>query len=204
MPVVRGYFEELKVAKTIREVFKILGDYFSFFSYDIIEHIVKGLGTKNNKAGLQSYKENFKQYAERRIFECPPEYSPVSDHPNHAPSLIVKLDVNHDNYTVAAIETLRRRLSDIFHISPKGVLRLCQVEEGCVQLTFQMPSFVQQKIFPLSEEQEKALVAENVIRLTCGEYQFPHDEDFGGRVQIGTDGGKFLHLAISIYNYCTL
>jgi len=37
---------------------------------------------------------------------------------------------------------------------------------------FQIPSFVQQEIFPLSSEQERALAAKGVIRLTCGEYQF--------------------------------
>ena len=36
----------------------------------------------------------------------------------------------------------------------------------------QIPSFVQQEIFPLSTEQESALAAEGVIRLTCGDYQF--------------------------------
>ena len=40
---------------------------------------------------------------------------------------------------------------------------LCRVVEGCIQFTFQVPSFVQQKIFPLSKEQEKALAAMGVI-----------------------------------------
>ena len=31
---------------------------------------------------------------------------------------------------------------------------------------------MQQEIFPLSSEQESALAAEGVIRLTCGDYEF--------------------------------
>ena len=31
---------------------------------------------------------------------------------------------------------------------------------------------MQQEIFPLSSEQEKALAAEGVIKLNCGDYQF--------------------------------
>ena len=46
------------------------------------------------------------------------------------------------------------------------------MEEGCFQVMFQVPSFVQQEIFPLSSEQERALVAEKVIKLTCGDYEF--------------------------------
>ena len=46
------------------------------------------------------------------------------------------------------------------------------MDEGCFQLTFQVPLFMQQEIFPLSNEQERALVAEGVIKLTCGNYEF--------------------------------
>ena len=43
-------------------------------------------------------------------------------------------------------------------------------------MMFQVPSFVQQEIFPLSEKQEKALKAVDVIKLTCGKYQFSGDD----------------------------
>ena len=43
---------------------------------------------------------------------------------------------------------------------------------GCLLLIFQVPSFVQEEIFPLSSEQERDLAAEGVIRLSSGDYQF--------------------------------
>ena len=46
------------------------------------------------------------------------------------------------------------------------------MEERCLLLLFQVPSFVELEIFPLSSEQETALVAEGVVQLTCGGYQF--------------------------------
>ena len=169
VPVFHHYFEELQVA-TIREFFMVLGDFFSFFNYDIIEHIVEGLGTDEDKARLQRYKQEFRQYAERRIFECPPEYGPVSDGTKHD-TLFVKLDADYDDYTVAALERFRHRLSQILNLSSKGVLHLCRVEEGCIQLTFQLPAFVLPKIFPLSSRQLMSLVAEGVIRLTFEVHQ---------------------------------
>ena len=194
VPVFRDYFEKLKVAKTIPEVFMVLDDCFSFFNYDIIEHIVEGLGTEEDKARLQRYKQEFRQYAERRIFECPPEYGPESDDTEYDEytTLSVKLDANYDDCTVAELERFRHRLSHILHLSPKSVLRLCRVEKGCIQLTFQVPTFIQ--IFPLSSRQERNLAAEGVIRLQ----RYRRDGDSGGTLQIGTDGGKFLHLAISV------
>ena len=79
IPLFRQCFEELKAADTIPKVFMILNDYFSFFNYHIIERIIKELGTEEDKTELQRYKEDFNEYAKRRIFECLPEFGSVSD-----------------------------------------------------------------------------------------------------------------------------
>ena len=170
LPVFRYCFKELKAANTIYEIFMVLNDYFSFFNYQLIEHIIKSLGTEEDIAELQRYKKDFNQYAKRRIFECLPEFGPVSD-ADHA-DIFVKVDSQYENYTVAEIEEFRHALSEILCVSSQGILRLCRVDKGCFQLMFQVPSLVQHRIFPLSTEQERALAAVAVIRLTCGEYHF--------------------------------
>ena len=170
VPLFQYCFQRLESADTIPKIFLVLKDYFSFFNYDIIEHIIKVLGTREDKANLQSYKNRFDQYAKRRIYECGPHFGPVSD-TDHA-DVFVKVDSRYDNYTVEEIKGLCNKLSETLCVSSEGALRLCRVEKGCFQLTFQVPSFVQQEIFPLSEEQEKALLAVGVIMLRCGKYQF--------------------------------
>ena len=199
VPVFHHYFRELKNAETIPKVFMVLNDYFSFFNYQVIEHIIKELGTDNDKAELQRYKEDFSQYAKRRIFECLPEFGLISD-ADHA-DIFVKVDSHYEKYTVEQIEGFRHKLSKILRISSQGILRLCRVDKGCFQLKFQVPSFVQQKIFPLSKKQKKTLKDEGVIKLTCGKYQFPgdttksqHDIDVSGKFMCGA---TFKHLQIS-------
>ena len=169
-PLLQAFQQELRNAECIEDVLWVIRDYFSFFNYHVIEHIVSGLGTELDKLELQNYKEEFQQYSKRRIYECPPVYGPMSDigHTN----LVLKVDSVYEQFTVKELKSFRYRLSKIFYVSPQSVLRLCQVEEGCLQLTFQVPSFVQQEIFPLSSEQESALAAEGVIKLTCGDYLF--------------------------------
>ena len=198
VPLFQYCFEELKAADTIPKVFLVLKDYFSFFNYHIIEYIIKALGTAEDKAKLQKYKEDFNQYAKRRIFECQPEFGQISD-VYHA-DIFVKVDAQYENYTVAEIGVFRHKLSELLRVSSEGVLRLCRVEEGCFQLIFQVPSFVQHEIFPLSREQEKALKAEGVIKLTCGEYQFTddavqeksqHDIDVIGKFVCGATSNHF-------------
>ena len=186
VPLFQDCLEQLKAAGTISNFFLVLNDYISFFNYDIIEHIIKVLGTDEDKAELQKYKSNFNQYARRRIFECGPHFGPQSETGNA--DIFVKLDSGYDNYTVAETKGFCHKIRKALHLSSKGVLRLCQVEKGCFELTFQVPLFVQHEIFPLSSEQERTLKAEGVIKLTCGEYQFAdspeecqHDIDVSGK-----------------------
>ena len=169
-PVLQTFFQELRNAGSIEDVLYIIREYISFFNYHVIEHIVNELGTDQDRAELQIYKEEFDEYSKHRVYECPPEYGSKSsaDHVD----LVVKVDSMYEEFTVKELKKFQYRLSRIFCVAPQSVLRLCRVEEGCLQLIFQVPSFVQQEIFPLSSEQERALVAEGVIRLTCGDYQF--------------------------------
>ena len=169
-PVLQTFVQELRNAGSIEDVLWFIKDYFSFFNYHVIEHIVEGLGTDQDKVELQNYKKEFDEYSKRRVYECPPVYGPKSD-ANHA-DLVLKLDSVYEKFTVKELKKFEYRLSRIFCVSPQSVLRLWRVEEGCLQLIFQVPSFVQKEIFPLSSEQESALAAEGVIRLTCGDYQF--------------------------------
>ena len=169
VPALYHRFKELKAVDTIAKFFLVLNDYFSFFNYHIIEHIIEELGTEDDKAKLQRYKDDFNQYAKRRVRKCMPEFGPLSDS-DHA-EIFVKLDSQYDNYTVAEIEEFRHKLCDILNIS-ECILRLCRIDEGCFQLMFQVPSSVQERIFPLSRGQEKALANMRVIRLTCRKYIF--------------------------------
>ena len=169
-PALQPFIKELQSAKSIEDVLFIIKDYFSFFNYRVIEHIVDGLGTDQDRAELQNYEREFDQYSKRRVYECSPEYGSKSD-AEHV-DLVVKVDSVFEEFTVKELKKFQYRLGRIFCVTPQSVLHLCRVEEGCLQLIFQVPSFVQQEIFPLSSEQESPLATEGVIRLTCGDYQF--------------------------------
>ena len=118
----------------------------------MFKHIVNGLGTNQDKVELQNYERDFDEYSKRRVYECPPEYGSKSD-AEHV-DLVVKVDYVFEEFTVKELMKFQYRLGQIFCVSPQSVLRLCRVEEGCLQLIFQVSSFVQQEIFPLFSEQE--------------------------------------------------
>ena len=65
-PLLQAFQQELRNAECIEDVLWVIRDYFSFFNYHVIEHIVSGLGTELDKLELQNYKEEFQQYSKRR------------------------------------------------------------------------------------------------------------------------------------------
>ena len=116
-------FQELQTAGNIERVLFIIRNYISFFNYHVIEHIVDGLGTYQDRVELQNYEKEFHEYAKPRICECPSVYGPMSN-AEHV-DLVVKVDSVYENFTVKELKNFEYRLSRIFCVSPRSVLRLC-------------------------------------------------------------------------------
>ena len=131
-PVFQTFLKELQSAGSIEKVLWVIRDYFTFFNYHVIEHIVSRLGTDQDKAELRNYKEEFDRYSKRRVYECLPVFGPVSK-ANHV-ELVLMLDSVYEQFTVEAVKDFRHRLNGILRIS-QGVLRLCRVEGECFHHT---------------------------------------------------------------------
>ena len=161
---------EMRKADTVGDVFFQIRDYMSFFNYDLLDHIVKELGTDDDKAEVDQYKDKLRDYCRRRAVECPPLYGMPSKS-GHV-RIVVKLDKEVEKYTVAELKLFQRNLSRILNLK-EYALCLISVDKGCLELTFQMPSFLKQKVFPLSYKQEEALKCEGVVKVQCEEYHIP-------------------------------
>jgi hypothetical protein len=165
-PVLKHYFPQLRTAERIEEAMGIIGDYCSFFNFRIIELIIDKLGTMEDKANLTKYKKDFSHYARRHVYKCPSELAPVTD--GNA-ELFMTLDETYDNYTVSSLQLFVRKLAEILKLSSDAALKLCRIELGSLKLTFQIPVFVQEDIFPLSIDQKRALAGLGVVHLSCGD-----------------------------------
>ena len=170
-PVFRECQEKLQEAKSINAVFFIIKGYFSFFNYKIIEYIIKVFGTNDDQEAVRLYKETFERYCKRRVFECPPHVYGSRSESGHA-CLVVKKDDVLGNFSMNELKIFQYKMCQILQVT-EHTLQLLTVEEGCLQLTFQIPAFVQHLVFPLSADQEKLLQAEGVLALICGDYKFP-------------------------------
>ena len=135
-PALQSFIKELRSTGSIKDVLFIVRDFTSFFNYHVIEHIVEGLGTDQDRVDLQNYKKEFDEYSKRRVYESPPFTGPKTD-ADHV-DLVFVLDSVYEEFTVKELMTFQYRLSKILHVSPPSVVRLCRVEEVYSQLNFQV------------------------------------------------------------------
>ena len=166
--------EEINNAKTISEIFNILCAYWNYLCCEILEYIIELYGTSDDKERLKSYSEELHKFCERRIFELPMPESGNGSGKALSPSqkkFVVKLNVPECTKSKEILR-IRGRIAKIVGLDLTA-LTIDSVDAGCVQLTFLVPRFVTEKIFPLSDEQKSALSKDAlVIKLECGEYVF--------------------------------
>ena len=163
--------EEIKNAGSISEIFNILSTYWNYLTYEILEYIIVLYGTSDDAERLRKYNKELYKFCKRRIFELPPEGGNGNMLSPKQERFRVKLNLRKD-ITYQQLLQIRERIAMILKIRLAALLLSC-VDEGCVELTFLIPKFVAQDLFPLSCEQTSALSKEvSVIRLKCGNYMF--------------------------------
>jgi len=161
--------QEIKGAKSISEIFIILSAYWNYLNCEVLEYIIEDYGTSDDIERLRKYNETLHDFCKRRIFELPMPVRGNGTENKLSPKqekLHVKLDVRED-IPSEQFNQIKGKIAKILHVRP-ATLQIYSIDKGCVQLTFLIPKFVAQEIFPLSYEQTMALsMDESVIRLEC-------------------------------------
>ena len=194
----------LKKQEKLNHVFDEITEYCSWFNHSLIDHIfdVYCDTDESVKETYDNYCTKLKQYCEQRICRCSELVKKVSrlkfGRKKDGVRLTVTINQEWSTVTVGQLEVSIHALEEVLSVH-RQVLYLCSAEEGSVKLTFLVPAFVAEALFPLSPEQETALCQKGIMQLhvCCSDYcnrlsQF----QLGGKVHI--------HVCISddcMYNY---
>ena len=176
-PMLYDKFCELKEATSLDKAMLFLSKYTSFFNYRLVKQIIKGCGTDTDKQRLVKYEHKFDKYAQRSVYECPQEVGYASE--NGWPSFLIKFhQKSFKKYSIDHLQQFIDNVASILNL-PIELLLLKSVKPGCLELTLQVPPSIYQNSFPLSPQQEAALAALGVIRISAGSYQYPSNRDEG-------------------------
>ena len=139
-------YDELRTAEDIARVFEILRDYSSFFNHDLVAFIVEMVGTEKDQQSLALYQEKFAAYCKCHVFECPS----FSGKSNKLASFILKVDqrmsVSESGiFTAKSLLHFKSKVAEVFDVT-RYSLKLCSVQEGCLEILFQSPSHIMEVI----------------------------------------------------------
>ena len=148
---------------TFTEAFGRLSKYFSFFNYSIIKLIVSKLNSTAIVKKLKKYKKAFREYSKLRICECPAGAFGSREDDEKVYVLKTEMKLND------SLEEYEKLQFEMNKVLGGKLLRLINVEEGCVQLTFR--GFVEPEL-SLSKEDGQKVRDIGVLCLTYGDQVF--------------------------------
>ena len=63
--------EALMSAKSVHDTFDVLRPHMNFFNYEILQFLIEGKGSKDDKSALTIFLKNFEEFCKRHVFEVP-------------------------------------------------------------------------------------------------------------------------------------
>ncbi len=171
---------EIKKADSISVIFEVLTtECCSFINVGIFQSIISEyeINTASDK-NLQ-YSEHLKTYLKNhKISEFIMINPKLESVPKGSEELILKFNIALPNEITKVLD-LKSAIAKILGIRPY-TLRLIDIEEGCVVVTFLIPTTVANYVFAsgLTAEQKAKIQALSVLWLKCGDYkleELPHD-----------------------------
>lgn len=163
---------KLSEAPDLIDVFDTVSDHCSWFNHSLLGLIIDVYCNDNRevKKACKDYCTHLQRYCKHRVKKCP-LLNGFGHGGEEDKELIMKVDKEWEEIRIEQLEEVLFDISGILKIS-RHTLHLCSVENGCVQLTFLVPNHIPAALFPLSTEQEVAMMKMGVFDLKCGSYHF--------------------------------
>ena len=155
-------------------MFDVIKQHCSFFNYDLIESLIKVIGTNVDKQRLCDYLKHFKQYAERKLCECPSKLNWVPVTAGKSARLVLKLASKCCTYTAKEIRQLRIHICEALGLQlnfPYALMFEEWRKNGeDIELVFQAPCVLIPALKPLSPEQQRILDGHSVLSFSVNGY----------------------------------
>jgi hypothetical protein len=167
--------DHLEKATTINDIFNILNRKYgaSFINYEIFEEMAKYYDIKQDT----EYSEHLDAYIKmHKLSEFEHINPKLNEFHGKSKKMILKFDIDR-TCRLAMIQDLKKAVANVLRLKVSA-LRLLSIEDGCIVVTFLIPSVVADYLFNsksvLTIEDSKEFQTLSVSWLTCNDqvYQF--------------------------------
>ena len=170
---------ELKKTNSINEIFILLTtEVCSFWDYDIFQFIISEYDLDDNQEKLQ-YAQHFESYIRKHkvseFVTINPQLTKYNAESEDFKKFTLKFDIDIIHCSLAKVNELKEVVASLLNIDP-SVLRLLSIQDGCMEVTFLIPTSKADTIFisdwKLVSEQSEELRAKSVLSITCNNSTF--------------------------------
>ena len=195
-PTKKGIFllsdikKDLKRTETITEIFNLLiTESASFLNYDIFESILRRYNIPKDES-LQ-YSEHLNDYVKRhKVSEFLRINPNLKSESRVFEKFILKFDIE-TTCRLAKVLDLKRAIARILGLRPSA-LKIIDVKEGCIIVTFHIPTSVANALFTantvFTKQQQDELRAISLLWLKCNGYTYFRKESFQVEIHTKSSG----------------
>ena len=153
--------------------------YISFFNYHIVEYLIKEYGTDEDKAELDKYIAHFGKFCQRSVFEVPHHIH--GQPPKDSKPLAIKvMDKDQwitssnrlsktSNFSLGDAKIVQKKIAEMLDLQNYGSLPLLDTSEGCVVLTFALPTVIMESVKPKLGTITNIETEKYSIHVLCGQ-----------------------------------
>ena len=163
--------------KTLNDVFQVIADYCSWFNHSLIGDIIEVFCSDDEdvRKTHREFCSQLQKYCKNRTCKCSLKNGFGFGRKRNA-HVTLKTDSEWSTIRIDQLEEVKCNLAKVLKVQPHS-LYLLSAKYGCVQLTFLIPEFVAEAIFPLSTELEAVLTEEGILELHCGDYHYKSSQE---------------------------
>ena len=174
---INEHLMKIDPATTFDDLWAKLSKYWNFLNFDLLEHIVSMFGDENLKTTMEIYKRDLQYFREVTrlcdFISCwpvrgqtPPEIE--------LREFVAKMNHDWDNCTLENLDTLKGVITRKFFL-PKFALRLQEIKEGCIAITWLIPAPFAKGLQKAVESTSSEFFKEQMIETITidGQYCYP-------------------------------
>ena len=144
--------QELRESKTIHEAFIVLKKHWSFYNYEILDHIIKSIGNDDDIRRLENYEEDFKVFCKRKTFEVSPNVFQDNQTGMKGRKAFMVIITDKIPLSLNDVKASTRKLATILGLR-SSTLKIHRIEDGSIKILISIPEDIASEIFPLKPSQ---------------------------------------------------
>ena len=160
---------DVQQASSNAAIFELVKPYMSFLNPELLAHIIEFLGSDNDRKNFKDYMKALEEYCKVTQALLPDQIGEMPESEMAFQQVHVVMEISA--MSLKSVQSFKSKMAKILKLNV-AALQFKTAGGSPLAISFKVPNFACEKVFPLSCEQERELKALGALSLECGEYSY--------------------------------